>query len=117
MFSNDYLFDNQYVFFLIQAITMMPYLLFRVKYIYQLLTPSFFILTYYTFSFALGAYFVPRGFGFITKDFYISDLVEVQHFQIIILFLLLANVVLFTLTDIALSRKTTKTNLFAQTVL
>jgi hypothetical protein len=101
--DNQELIDTQHVFFIIQALSMALYILKKIKYVYQLLTPSLFVLVYYMFSFCLGSYFSPRGYGFITKDFYINDLLEVQNYSLIISYLLLVNTMLFYATVRTLS--------------
>ena len=93
---NDFLAFHSYLFYGLQFATLMPYLAIRAKYLKNIFLPTFFILFYFLVNLALGSYLVPREFGW-NKQF-ASDLATGTHYQVIVPFLMLSNLLLFELT-------------------
>ncbi len=96
MLDNGWLVHHGYLLFAAQALTLLPYLAWRVFYVHHLFMPTVFALAYYLANLAIGGYLVPRDYGW-NKDY--SEVVRaIDHYQVIVPYLLAANVVLFLLT-------------------
>jgi hypothetical protein len=94
--DNAWLMEHGYLLYAAQALTLLPYLAWRVFYVHHLFMPSVFALAYYLVNLTLGGYLVPRDFGW-NKDY--TDVARgIEHYQVIVPYLLAVNVVLFLLT-------------------
>jgi len=101
MLPNEFLMWNSYLLYGVQTFTLLPYLLWRARQIKDIFLPTFFALTYYLINQTLGSFLVPRDYGW-NKD-YAAVALDVEHYNIIVSFLLIANIVLFLLSARAFS--------------
>lgn len=100
--QNDVLAQHSYALYGLQLATMIPYLLRKAVFLKNLFLPSFFVLVYFLLNLTLGSYLVPRDYGW-NREF--TDVaLAIRHYKLIVPYLLLANVVLFLLTDLAFRR-------------
>lgn len=99
---NEFLAWHSYLFYGLQALSTIPFLLHRSKYLGHLFLPSFFVLVYVLANLTFGAYLVPREFGW-NKDF-APVVTAIQHYRLIVPFFLLSNGILFCLTASALKK-------------
>jgi len=93
LLSNRFLAFHSYVLFGLQFITLIPYLLSKLKYLKNFFLPSFFILLYYLINQSLGAYLVPRGFGF--NNWFEPYLAKIENYNLIVSYLIVCNFTLF----------------------
>lgn len=99
---NEWLKLHAYWLYGFQAVTFLPYLLRRANAARHLFVPSLFTLVYFLVNQVLGAYLVPRYFGW-NKNYGAVSL-AITSYNAIIPYLLLANLALFLLTCGALGR-------------
>jgi hypothetical protein len=100
--GNKFLVSQSYLFYAFQLVTMLPYLIYRARLVKNLFMPSFFALMYYLINLTFGGYLLPRGYGW--SFLYPDVVVSIQNYPIIVSYLMLANIVLFVLTCLFLSR-------------
>lgn len=93
---NEFLRWHSYVFYGVQLCTLLPYAAWRAFFTRNLFLPSLFVLAYFGVSLTLGAWLVPRSYGF-NKEYGPVSL-AITTYNVIVPYLLLANVVLFVLT-------------------
>jgi hypothetical protein len=112
---NKYLSLNSYILYGIQFFLMIPYLLWKIKYVKNLFLPSFFVLVYYSINLFLGSYLSPRGFGFV--KWFIHDLLISKYYNIITTYFLACNLALFLLCYSSLKKLNQKyANIYPQKV-
>lgn len=99
---NEFLVWHSYLLYGLQALSTIPFLLGRAKYLDHLFLPTFFVLVYMLVNLTFGAYLVPREFSW-NKDF-APVVTAIQHYRLIVPFFLLSNVILFCLTTSALKK-------------
>lgn len=95
-FSNDFLKLNSYLFYLVQFIINIYFLIKNIKYLDNFFIPTFLFLIYLSVTQILGGYLAPRGFGW-EKSFY-NSLNLIENMGIIIFFNLIVNFSLTLLT-------------------
>nr|WP_315156023.1 hypothetical protein [uncultured Flavobacterium sp.] len=93
LLPNQFLGFHSYIIFGIQFITLIPFLLSKLRYLKNFFLPSFFILFYYLINEILGAYLVPRGFGF--NNWFEPYLAKIENYNLIISYLVVCNFTLF----------------------
>ena len=92
LLSNRQLMLHGYVLYGFQMITLLPCVFSRARWLSDAFLPSSFVLVYFLTSLALGAFLVPRGFGW-NKEF-AAAAYQVQHFPLITSYLMVCNVTL-----------------------
>lgn len=96
-YDNDFVETHQHIFFIMQSLIFCVLVLPCITKLNQLFLPSLFMLIYYLFSFSLGAYYVPRGYGFLT-EYYASSFSDIQNYPLVVFFLLISNTALLFLS-------------------
>lgn len=99
---NDVLALNGWGLFAIQGISLLLYLLPRIRYVKDLFLPSFFVLVYVSLNLSIGGFLVPRGYGW-DKQFAEAAL-NIANYNTIIPYMLLTNVMLLWVTLSTLRR-------------
>lgn len=94
--SNELLVWHSYVLYGMQFLTMMPYLVRKAQFLKNVFLPSFFVLFYFLVSLTFGSYLVPREYGEDRR--FVVDILSIEHYNVIVPYMLLANVILFMLT-------------------
>ncbi|ARR45714.1 hypothetical protein CAY59_15955 [Vibrio campbellii] len=84
-FDNDWLLWNSFYFYALQILVMSGFILHRIEYFCSLFLPSIVMFFFLGISFALGAYLVPRGIGFLT-DYYITSITAAENYGVIVSF-------------------------------
>jgi len=102
---NQLLAEHSYVLYGIQFFTLIPYLLSKTGELKNLFIPTFFVLVYFLVNLALGSWLVPRDYGWDKR--FTETVLSVDHYNIIVPFLMASNLVLFLLTRSTLRRLTT----------
>jgi hypothetical protein len=102
LLPNEVLAWHSYVLYAVQMLTLLPFLLGAARELKNVFIPTFFVLAYYLVNLTFGSYLVPRGFGW-HKQFE-ETVLAVDYYNIIVPFLLSANVILFLLTRATLRR-------------
>lgn len=105
-FDNDYIRVNQHYFFISQLLVLIVYLIVSIRRADDFFIPSLMVLLYYLLSYSLGAYFVPRDYGFSTV-YYSYDLSVVSNYPVIAFYLLMGNTLLLRLTCLCAGRPRT----------
>lgn len=90
---NDVLVWHSWAVYGVQALTLLPYAARRAYYTCNLFQPSLFVLTYFLVNLTLGAWLVPRSYGFNKEYAPVAQAIET--YGVMVPYLLLANVVLF----------------------
>lgn len=90
---NQFLVLHSYVLFGIQFITLIPFLLSKLKYLKNFFLPSFFILLYFLINESLGSFLVPRGFGF--NNWFEPYLAKIENYNLIASYLIVCNFTIF----------------------
>jgi hypothetical protein len=102
---NEFLKMDSYILYGIQFFTMIPYLIKKLMYVKNAFLPTFFALFYYLINQFLGSILIPRDYGW-NKEF-TSDLLSINNYNIIISYFLLANLVLFIISYLAIKKLNT----------
>ena len=90
---NKYLSFHSYLLYGCQFLTLIPFLLSKLRYVKNFFLPSFFILLYYLINQSIGAYLVPRGFGF--NNWFEPYLVKIDNYNQIVSYFIVCNFTLF----------------------
>lgn len=93
LLPNHFLAFHSYVIFGIQFLTLIPFLLSKLKYLKNFFLPSFFILFYFLINESLGSFLVPRGFGF--NNWFEPYLAKIENYNLIVSYLVVCNFILF----------------------
>jgi len=99
---NDFLASHSYVLYGVQFLTLVPYLLGAAGEVKNLFMPTIFVLVYFLVNLTLGSWLVPRDYGW-NKQF-TEIALSIDNYNIIVPFLLAANLVLFLLSRATLRR-------------
>jgi len=102
LLPNEFLMWHSYVLYAFQLLTLGGYLLRRTALVEYLFMPTTFALGYFLVNLTLGSYLVPREFGWY-KGFTTAAL-EIKHYNAIVPFLMLANIMLFVVSVRTLRR-------------
>jgi hypothetical protein len=102
LLSNRQLMLDSYLIYGFQFFTLLPCVLARTRWLSDTFLPSTFVLAYFLVNLALGAYLVPRGYGW-NKEF-AEAASRVQHYPLITAYLMACNVALAWLSLRALAR-------------
>jgi hypothetical protein len=102
LFSNRQLMMDSYWLYGFQLVTLLPCVLARMRWLGDGFLPSTFVLAYFLVNLTLGAYLVPRGYGW-NKQF-ADATAQVQHYSLIVGYLMLCNVALTWLSLRALAK-------------
>ncbi len=94
LLPNQFLAFHSYVIFGIQFLTLIPFLLSKLKYLKNFFLPSFFILLYFLINESLGSFLVTRGFGF--TNWFDSYLAKIENYNLIVSYLVVCNFTIFT---------------------
>jgi hypothetical protein len=92
LLSNHRLLMYSHVLYACQLITLVPCVLARTRWLSDSFLPSTFALVYFLVNLTLGAYLVPRGYGW-NKEFSVS-VARVDHYPLIVAYLMTCNTVL-----------------------
>jgi len=113
---NDVLAMNGWWLFAIQGLSLLLYLLPRIRYLKDLFLPSFFVLVYVSVNLSIGGFLVPRGYGW-DKQFAEAAL-QITSYNTIIPYILLTNLLLLwtTLSSLRRMRKGYATSHFLRSV-
>lgn len=90
---NYFLAYNSFIIFGFQFIALIPFLLSKLRYLKNFFLPSFFILLYYLINESLGAFLVPRGFGF--NNWFEPYLAKIENYNLIVSYLVVCNFAIF----------------------
>lgn len=101
LMPNDVLKHHSYVFFGVQALTIVPYLVRRAFFAKHLFIPTLFVVCYYLANDVVGSYVVPRYYGW-NKE-YAPVALAIENYGVIVPYLMLANTLLFLLTTTTIS--------------
>lgn len=93
---NDMLAMNGWCLFAIQGLSLISYLLPRIRYVKNLFLPSFFVLVYASVNLSIGGFLVPRGYGW-DKQF-AETARNITTYNTIVPYMLLTNVMLLWAT-------------------
>jgi hypothetical protein len=99
---NEFLAENSFWLYGIQFFTLIPYLLGSAREVKNLFIPTFFVLVYYLVNLTMGSWLVPRDYGWDKR--FTETVLAVDYYNVIVPFLLSANLVLFLLTRSTLCR-------------
>jgi len=105
---NEYFVRHSYVFYGIQILLLIPYLIHKTRYVKDLFLPTTFALFYYLANQFLGSIVVPSGYG-IDKQF-TPDILSVNSYKVIVPYFLIINLVLFILSSYSLKKINEKYN-------
>ncbi len=94
---NEYFIKHSWVFYGIQSILLIPYIIHKTRYVKDLFLPSTFVLFYYLVNQILGSIVVPSGYG-IDKQF-TPDIHLVNSYKVIVPYFLIINLCLFILSS------------------
>jgi hypothetical protein len=93
---NDTLVWHSYAFYAFQLLTLVPFLLGRTREAKDLFLPTTFVLAYFLMTLTFGAFLVPRNFGW--SKLFTPEILDCQHYNIIVPFMMSANLILFLLS-------------------
>ena len=94
--GKDFLLMNSYLFFSVQAIINISFLLYKNVRFNQFLIPSLFSYIYISFNLSLGGYLTPRSYGFFKE--YAFNISTVDNIHLIVFYLFTSLTILFIIS-------------------